>query len=451
MELNAIPALEAALAASTGAAGTATRIVARAGPVPQGDPLELFATAEALGLPRYAALCPAGGSVRVAIGAADAVVAADTGATLADALRAWTPRLDADGTGDALALVGGVAFEPRPAQTRDRAWRRFGSGRLTLPAIALLRDATGMRRVDAVRVDAATSPAAAARAHAALLARVSVQACPGAPPALRAPDARGLGERYARVAREVIDAIRGGAARKVVIADVETLEIDGQLPARGLLERLALRHPGCLSFAIGIGDTTFVGATPERMVSLCGGRVRADALAGTASRDSDDLERSDKEQAEHAFVVEAIAEALRARCRDVEVPARPQRLETGDVAHLHTPITATAVPGTRVLDLVEALHPTPAVAGTPRPAALELIRKHEAFDRGWYAGAVGHVDLRGEGEFHVALRCGLLRPGELRLYAGAGLVAASDPVREAAETRLKLGALRQAVEGACAG
>jgi salicylate biosynthesis isochorismate synthase/menaquinone-specific isochorismate synthase len=202
-------------------------------------------------------------------------------------------------------------------------------------------------------------------------------------------------------------------------------------------------------FAQGLGDTTFLGASPERMVALSGERVRASALAGTAALGCD-LRGSAKDRAEHAFVVEAIAETLRATCDDVEVPAQPSLLSTGRFAHLQTELTGRARLGLDVLELVARLHPTPAVAGTPRGAALDLIRKHEAFDRGWYAGPIGWVDARGSGEFHVALRCGLLRPGELRVFAGAGLVAASDPLREAAETRLKLGALREPLEAACA-
>jgi salicylate biosynthesis isochorismate synthase len=184
------------------------------------------------------------------------------------------------------------------------------------------------------------------------------------------------------------------------------------------------------------------------MVALSAGRVCASALAGTAAIGCD-LRASAKDRAEHAFVVDAIAETLRATCDDVEIPAEPGLLATGRFAHLQTELTARARPGLELLELVAALHPTPAVAGTPRGAALELIRKHEPFDRGWYAGPIGWVGAEG-GEFHVALRCGLLRPGELRVFAGAGLVAASDPVSEARETRLKLGALREPLEAACA-
>jgi salicylate biosynthesis isochorismate synthase/menaquinone-specific isochorismate synthase len=430
-------------------------IAARSAPLPAPpDPLALYARAEELGLPRFAATSAVRELTLVGVGET-AVLGADTGArdrsaiaALADALRElW---LDADDASRGeLVAVGGFAFDARESAPRDTLWRAFGAGRLALPGWTLRIERGAARLGWALRVAPGDDPLALARELAEWRMRLLAAPAPStAPPRLRPPpDA--LSSRYARSASALIEAIRAGAARKVVLADTESLALDGNLDAARVLRALRAAHPGCLVFAQGIGAQTFLGATPERMVALAGDRVSASALAGTAAPGTD-LLASAKDRAEHAFVVEAIAQTLRTTCDDVEIPAEPSLLRTGRVVHLQTELRARARPGTRLLELVERLHPTPAVAGTPRPAALELIRKHEAFDRGWYAGPIGWIDANGEGEFHVSLRCGLLSPGELRVFAGAGLVAASDPVREAAETRLKLGALLEPLGAACA-
>jgi isochorismate synthase len=447
----AVDALRAALARAEELG--APVVVARADPL-RSDPLEIFARAAELGEPRFAATCPRAGTTRIGVGEVSALepraatreaaplvrLAADARALLRGA-RA--------GPGADLLLVGGLAFDPRLAGAADAAWDGFGPGRLALPEWLVVAGPGGTRLSWLARIAPGDDPVALARHIAQRRARLLAPArAPAPPPRIAAPpDA--LRTRYAATARELIDAIRSGAAQKVVLADAESLELDGPLDPRLALRALADAHPDCLVFAQGRGDATFLGATPERLVRLAGGRVRASALAGTALPDCD-LRSSAKDRAEHAFVVEAIAGALRATCDDVEVPAEPGLCRTGRVAHLQTELGARARPGIDLLELVARLHPTPAVAGTPRDAALELIRKHERFDRGWYAGPIGWTDARGEGEFHVALRCALLRGRELRAFAGAGLVAASDPLREALETRLKLGALREPLEALCA-
>ena len=412
------------------------------------DPLELWARAEERGEPRFAALCARSGTTLVGVGEAEVLRADDSEAgiaRLAGAARALLERVEAEPGAD-LRLLGGFAFEPCAA--RDPAWRAFGAGRLALPEWTLVADSGGTRLTWTARRQPGESAEQLELRMRERRERLlsAARALPDPPRLLAPPD--GLSARYACAARELIDAIRSGAARKVVLADAESLQVEGPLPSALALRALRAAHPDCLVFAQGLGDATFLGATPELMVALDAGRVRASALAGTAAA-GQELLASAKDRAEHAFVVEAIAAALRATCDEVEVPTEPGLRTTGRFAHLQTELTARARPGLELLDLVGRLHPTPAVAGTPRGAALELIRKHERFDRGWYAGPIGWLGADGGGEFHVALRCGLLRPGELRIFAGAGLMAASDPAAEAAETRLKLGALREPLEAAC--
>jgi isochorismate synthase len=427
------------------------------------DALELFAQAELDGERRFYAACAARDLELLGLGCAaelDAEALEGPGRAAAPARELLGHALTAAGASP--RLVGGFAFEPRPAAARDPVWRGFGNGRLAVPELLLVREGGRTTFHHAVSVRPGDTPdTLAARVRRWRAAEASGAGNPARAESLRArptPDGS-FAERFARAARPLIDSIRAGAVRKVVLAASERIPLAKHPPIARALRALRAAHPGCLTFAQGIGAACFVGSTPERALARRGPRVSAAAVAGTAPRNpdlaaearaSDALRRSPKERAEHAFVVEALAAALRRSCSDVEIDGEPRLLRTGNAQHLYTEIRARAAPDADLLSLLERVHPTPAVAGTPTDAALELIRKTESFDRGWYAGPLGWLEARGDGEFHVALRCGLLLPGELRLFAGAGLVAASDPAREAAEASLKLDALRAALESACA-
>jgi isochorismate synthase len=199
-----------------------------------------------------------------------------------------------------------------------------------------------------------------------------------------------------------------------------------------------------------------VGATPELLVGRCGDRVRSSALAGSAprgrtpqddARHARELRESKKENEEHALVVRAIVESLAPLCDRLDVAESPRLLRLQGIQHLHTPIEGVLRPGSlpALFELGARLHPTPAVAGSPRRAALDWIDRFEGLDRGWYAAPVGFVGPDGAGELRVALRSALLRQlaegDEARLFAGGGILADSDPDRELEETRIKLRAL----------
>jgi isochorismate synthase len=190
----------------------------------------------------------------------------------------------------------------------------------------------------------------------------------------------------------------------------------------------------------------FAGASPERLVRIDGREVRASGLAGSAPRgktaDEDAaiaaaLLANAKEREEHAMVRRALLADLAELCDDVVAPAEPSLFTLPHVHHLHTALSARLRAGHSLLDLVARLHPTPAVGGAPRDAALQFIREHEGLDRGWYAAPIGWIG-RDHGELAVALRSALVRGREAWLFAGSGVVADSDPAREYAETMLKL-------------
>ncbi|WP_097239875.1 isochorismate synthase DhbC [Streptomyces sp. 1331.2] len=245
-----------------------------------------------------------------------------------------------------------------------------------------------------------------------------------------------------------VERLRGGELSKVVLA--RTLELSAaepfDLPA--ILQRLARRDPGGYTFAVPAGGgRTLVGASPELLVSRRGTAVLANPLAGSVPRSADlgeDVRRaaalleSPKDLHEHAVVVDAIREALAPYCRTLEVPERPTLVRTAAMWHLATTVSGElADPSLSALELACALHPTPAVCGTPTDVAREVIGEVEPFDRGLYTGMVGWGDAAGDGEWVVTIRCAEADERTLRVYAGAGVVDRSDPAAELAETSAK--------------
>ncbi|MBB5914040.1 isochorismate synthase [Nocardia transvalensis] len=242
--------------------------------------------------------------------------------------------------------------------------------------------------------------------------------------------------------------------RKVVAARSLLAAADGPLDPVVVAGHLLARHPRANVFAVdltpaGRPGATLVGATPEVLVARYGETVTLRPLAGTAPRHPDpdiDAERSrellssTKNRAEHAFVIDWIRDRLGPVCAELTVPDGPELINTSEVWHLATPIRGRLRdPGTTALDLAMLLHPTPAVCGTPTDLALETIVEAEE-DRGFYGGAVGWCDARGDGEWVVAIRCAELSADGhgVRAFGGGGIVAASDPRTELDETTAKL-------------
>lgn len=255
------------------------------------------------------------------------------------------------------------------------------------------------------------------------------------------------GRVYREAIRAAVERIRQGEMRKVVLARTIQVEAARELNPRLLAHRLRAVDPEAYTFAAPTDEGVLVGASPELLVSRRGLDVRSNPLAGSAPRsgdpdedraNADELAGSAKDREEHAIVVGAVAETLGGFCAELAWDPEPVLRETPNVWHLSTRFRGTLKePAPTALDLVAALHPTPAVAGTPREAALGAIAELEPFDRGRYAGPVGWVDADGDGEWAIALRCAELRGDHAVLYAGAGIVADSDPGREFEETQRK--------------
>jgi menaquinone-specific isochorismate synthase len=275
------------------------------------------------------------------------------------------------------------------------------------------------------------------------------------PSAPRKIEEIGGGEVYRRAVSRALDAIARGDYRKIVLARAQRLTTSEEFHPLGVLNHLRQRFPSCYAFSIANGrGQSFIGATPERLVRVSGGRMHTEALAGSAPRGesaSEDaalargLLQSEKDQREHQFVVDAISRRLADLGLNLERAAQPRLLGLANVQHLHLPISANLPAGVHILDLVSRLHPTPAVGGSPREAAIAALAALEPFDRGLYAGPQGWVDHRGGGEFFVGIRSALVSGRHALAYAGAGIVAGSLPEKEFAETDLKFKALIEAL------
>ncbi len=255
---------------------------------------------------------------------------------------------------------------------------------------------------------------------------------------------------WVAVVEAIRTAIAAGQVAKIVAARRALLTFSQPPNVEEVLTRLRQEAPRCTIFAFREGDATFLGATPERLVTRSGTAVETEALAGSIgsgeAAHADRLLESVKDQHEHELVVQQVVDALEPLCQKVDFAERPIVHALRHVLHLRTPISATLADEAHVLELVERLHPTPAVGGVPKRDAIRWIVEHEPLARGWYAAPVGWFDGNGDGDFDVALRSGLLAGDQAHLYAGAGIVADSDPVSEYAETGLKLKALLSVLE-----
>ena len=253
---------------------------------------------------------------------------------------------------------------------------------------------------------------------------------------------------YRRAVARALALVEAGELQKLVLAVRQDLRLPQRLDPLMLLAQLRRSQPGSCRFLWQpAAAEALVGASPERLLTVRQGRLRCDALAGTAAVGADggaaaDLLSSAKDRHEHELVVEAITLALRQRGLTPRQPRHPRLARHGGLLHLHTPITAE-LRGRHPLVLAEALHPTPAVAGLPRRQAMAWLRSLEPFDRGNYAAPIGWIDSHGDIDLRVAIRSGRLRGRRLELTAGAGLVRGSHPERELREVGLKLDVLLQ--------
>jgi menaquinone-specific isochorismate synthase len=243
-------------------------------------------------------------------------------------------------------------------------------------------------------------------------------------------------------------AIGSGRFQKIVAARRCVVDLRRPVEDTGFVARLSAAYPDCTHFAIRRENSTFLGVTPETLFRKRGTQLVTHALAGTlriaddpyldSSKDVARLQASEKDQGEHAVVVQKICEDLWPLSKKITYAPKPEGRQVRHLVHLQTPINVELRETTTVFELLATLHPTPAVGGFPARDAAEWIRHNEPLERGWYTGVVGWLDASGDGEFAVAIRCGVLERRRATIYAGAGVMAASTAVSEYAETGAKM-------------
>jgi isochorismate synthase len=346
-------------------------------------------------------------------------------------------------------FFGGFAFQP--GLEESALWCGFGDALFVLPRIAYTRCAERAwltLSASAHELAGVQGRARLAReAHEALRAlRHDVGGGASEIPALVLSDA--AEGAWSALVTGIRGEIASGRLEKAVAAQCTVVGGPGLPPAALVLERLRKEAPDCTRFALSVGDRTFLGATPERIVKRSGTRVWTEALAGSARADdpahAERLLQSRKERAEHAIVVRDIRALLGPLYATLSTDG-PEVHLLRHVAHLRTRFEGVLKEPHHVLDLVGRLHPTPAVGGAPRDAALAWIAAHEHIERGLYAGPFGAFDRAGNGEFVVAIRSGLFAAGKAHLFAGAGIIEGSEVFGELCETRWKLRSLLSAI------
>ena len=354
-------------------------------------------------------------------------------------------------------LFGGFAFDPLSSHTP--LWEGFPDGLLILPRLLFHRDDTNAALTINTMIQPDTEIKEIIEEISTTLQRLSIileqtitqpQETTGAvdpQQQLVMHDLLPPAAWMAQVANAV-QMIRKEAFQKVVLARAIQVSNEEQaFDIAAILRRLCENYPTAYVFAIQRDECYFVGATPERLICGADGQIQTTALAGSAPRGTteeedqhlgNELLQSLKNQGEHQVVTTTIHGALANICSRVWVADTPRLLKLKNIQHLETAITGSLLSGHSILDAIEDLHPTPAVGGFPRQPALAAIRAYEQLDRGWYAGPIGWIGASGNGEFAVALRSALIDGNQATLFAGCGIVAASQPESEFAESCLKL-------------
>ena len=336
--------------------------------------------------------------------------------------------------------IGGFAY--RPGRDPAGPWSGFPSLLLRVPALAVAR-VRGRTFITSATPDAEEL--------------LDIESTPTRAPLARALDVSPVRNpiAWAAAVESAAARLRAGEASKVVLAREVVAHGDGVMPAGMVARSLRSAYPSCFTYLVtGADGTAFAGASPELLIRRIGAHAHAQPMAGSVARGgteaederlAEQLRASAKDAAEHDLVSRFVVEALRPFSRTVAARP-PEVVRFTNIQHLATSVDAELkTPPADALDLAAALHPTPAVGGWPRDAADRIIDELEAMERGWYAGAVGWTDGNGDGEFAVALRCGLLWEDGARLYAGVGVMPDSDPARELEETDLKFKALLSAL------
>jgi salicylate biosynthesis isochorismate synthase/menaquinone-specific isochorismate synthase len=353
--------------------------------------------------------------------------------------------------------VGGFAFAPTGGCTPD--WEGFEPASLVVPEIALVRRSgeASLTLCSLVAPDDTCD-----ELLRRLQERVDELRLRSLPPFDPSPSGRYRvvsampPEHFEAAVGRARDLIAARELEKIMLAREVQVHAPRPHDPAAIFGALREVFPSCFTVCVGRGEAALIAASPELLLRREGQRLSTMALAGSSRRSADpavdahlgeQLMRSSKDREEHAIVAHRIERALRPHALWITATPEPVLVRVANIQHLGTPIRAQLAQPRDAIEMLQVLHPTPAVGGQPATTALELIPALEGLDRGWYAGPVGWIDASGDGELCVALRCALLRGSVAHCYAGVGVVRDSDPAAELAETELKLQALLPLLAG----
>jgi menaquinone-specific isochorismate synthase len=357
---------------------------------------------------------------------------------------------DHNGTAATPILFGGFSFDP--FKTRTEKWRAFPYAKMVVPTVLLSLKNKKTTLTVTVPSKRHEEMMKKIRRLMLLLSQEQRQPTSSLPTLVKYEEAQK--EEWIHAVEKTIRNIREGKFEKVVLAREARLSFADAIDPSAVLQQLREQQPFSYLFAFEQEGQCFIGASPEQLVKKEGAACYSTCLAGSIRRgktfQEDEklgqwLMHDEKNLREHQFVVRMIKEAIEAVCERVQMPASPQLLKLQHIQHLYTPVVGEKCRAASVLSIVEQMHPTPALGGTPRERAVKEIRETEPLDRGWYAAPIGWMDAEGNGEFAVAIRSGLLCGKETFIFAGCGVVGDSDPMSEYEETKVKFAPMLSAL------
>lgn len=356
--------------------------------------------------------------------------------------------------GTGLVAVGGMSFDPK--RTKDQRWQHYPNSQLIVPEVMLTVDQDEQFLTTNVFLNDKHLEQSFKEVHEQLLnflhqpyikQDLQLQVLNKAEQAVA---------QWKKSVQLAIDKINRKQAEKIVLARELRVSLNSAPTIGTILQGLLQTQPTSYIFAIERKDYCFIGATPERLVRVEGKDLLSTCLAGTAPRGktkADDEQKrvglfnDPKNRLEHDHVVQMINEAITPYCEHIHIPKTPTVKTLKNLHHLYTPVTATLKEQASIFNIVEALHPTPALGGVPRSKALAFIREHESFDRGWFGAPVGWLDGQNNGEFAVAIRSGLIQRDTVSLFAGCGVMGDSNIEEEYEETGVKFLPMLNVLEG----
>lgn len=346
--------------------------------------------------------------------------------------------------GTGLTAIGGMSFDPK--KKRSGLWRKYSESDFTIPEYVLVKKSNHYYLTANVEVhqDSVVNDITRTINHDKDILLNTVVTLPKASSIRQTEEV--APSQWLKTVAKAIETVKHNQVNKIVLAREIRLKLEHKAEISPMLEKLIDMQTNSYVFAFEKEEDCFIGATPERLVSVEGDRLLSTCLAGTAPRGeteeednriAEDLFSDSKNRAEHDYVVKMIRNSIQPSCSQVEIPKEPIVYPFKNLHHLYTPVYATLKPNYSILDIVEKLHPTPALGGEPKEASLSFIRQYELLDRGWYGAPIGWFDSQNNGEFAVAIRSGLMQGDEASLFAGGGIMKDSNPAEEYEETNIK--------------